>query len=148
MPNCDMCGNDSELFLTSIEGTELSVCKNCAGHGNVIKKVKSQLIEKHKVKIKSEKEILELINPDFNKIIKEKREKLRLTQEDLAKKISEKVSVIHKIETKEFEPNIDLAKKLERFLKVKLIEEYKEEGSNLKITKAEKFTIGDFVKNN
>ena len=91
-----------------------------------------------------EKEIIQKIVDDFAEKIRIKREKLGLKQEDFAKSISEKESVIHKLETGEFHPSLELAEKLEKILKIKLIEEYEEEYQPQTKTDLTT-TIGDLV---
>lgn len=150
MPICEMCGNEEQLYKTSIEGSELNVCKQCSKYGKVIKKIQEpKKVEKPKEKKtiqKEEPEITQIINPEFSQLIKKKRESLNLSQKEFAKKINEKESLIHNIESNRFEPNIKLAKKIEKFLKIKLIEEYKEETQKLMKGKSETLTIGDFIK--
>ena len=71
-----------------------------------------------------------------------------LKQEDLAKEIAEKESVIHWLETGRHEPSLELARKLEKFLGIRLIDEA-EEGTGGGIISAEskgKYTLGDFIK--
>jgi len=58
---------------------------------------------------------------NFGSIIREARQRLNLSQEDLGRKISEKVSVIRKVESEKIMPSERLARKLERALGVKLI---------------------------
>jgi len=65
-------------------------------------------------------EELELIE-DFGERVKRARLRLGLTQEDLAKQLNEKLTIIKKIETGEYKPPIELARKLERFLKIRLL---------------------------
>jgi len=146
---CDLCGAKTEnLFRAIVEGTELNVCKDCAKYGKVIEK-KPIKVEEKKQFIKPaepEKDIIQVIVPDFAQIIKKKRESLGLKQKEFAKKISEKESLIHNLETGSFEPSISLARKLEKFLKIKLIEEYEEEHKKETTTKPEGFTIGDLIK--
>ena len=150
MSICNICGIKSELYQTLIEGTELNVCMKCSKFGKVIKKVKTEEEKKDIKKQESilpEKEIMQLIVSDYAGLIKNAREKLNLKQEDFAKKINEKQNLIHLIETSRLEPSIDLAKKLEKALKIKLIEEYEETGTeNVKKDSGETFTIGDFIK--
>ena len=148
---CDLCGAKTEnLFRAIIEGTELNVCKDCAKYGKVIEKKPIKLVEEKKEHVKksveSEKEIVQIIVSDFAQRIKKKRESLGLKQKEFAKKISEKESLIHNMETGSFKPSISLARKLEKFLKVKLIEEYEEEHKKETTTKSEGFTIGDLIK--
>ena len=147
---CDICGSEEKLYHVVIEGTELQVCKSCSRFGKILKPVKEERKEEKKAeKIEEvhEKEVVEMIVSDFSSKIRKKREQLGLKQEEFAKKINEKESVIHKLETGEITPSLKLAKKLEKFLKIKLIEEY-EEGSAIKIPKEkpEEMTIGDLIK--
>ena len=66
-------------------------------------------------------EDLDLVE-DFGERVKNARRRLGLTQEDLARQLNEKLTVIRKIEAGEFKPPIELARKLERFLKIRLLE--------------------------
>lgn len=142
--NCDMCGSEAELFKASIEGTLLNVCPKCAKYGKVHGKIEQ--IKPVLLKQQPPKETLQVINPQFAKVIKQKRESLDLKQEDMAKAISEKVSLIHKIETGIVAPNLVLAKKLESFLRIKLIEDFREDTEKIKGKKSAELTLGDFVK--
>lgn len=58
---------------------------------------------------------------DYSRIIKEAREKVKLSQQDLAMKAKEKLSVIQKIEIGKMEPPIRLSRELEHILHVKLL---------------------------
>ncbi len=147
---CDICGSEEKLYHVVIEETELQVCKSCARFGKILKPIEEERKEKKKVNKIEEipgKEVVEMVVSDFSSKIRKKREQLGLKQEEFAKKINEKESVIHKLETGEITPSLKLAKKLERFLKIKLIEEY-EENSAVKIPKEkpEEMTIGDLIK--
>jgi len=148
--NCDMCGSEEQLYSTDVEGARLSLCKKCAKYGKVIALIKKEeVVEKNKnVEIKGpEKETILIIANDYADKIKQKREKLGLKQEDFAKKVNEKISTIHHIETGNFEPSLKLAKKLEHFLNIKLVEEHEEIHKEIhKKENKEHFTIGDFIK--
>lgn len=144
---CDMCGSVGTLYKTVIESAELNVCHDCSKFGKVIGIVKEDISERNRtIDKEQEKEVLEVVVEDFADRIKNRREQLGLTQKDFAKKLSEKESVIHKIETGNFAPSLSLARKLERFLHIKLIEEHEE--MHDKSAKAEmgSFTIGDLIK--
>lgn len=154
---CEMCGKDTELFLTEIEGSQLQVCKNCGGHGKVIKRVLThqevvKKEEKEKEAVKrllqpNNKEIVQLIVEGYPRLIKDAREKLGLSQEDFAKKINEKQNLIHHIETGRTEPNIDLARKLEKFLNIRLVDQVEMAIAPTKqVSKDEPLTIGDMIK--
>lgn len=145
-----MCGNETELFRAVIEGTELRVCKNCAGFGKVLQKIRVPAKEKKKKQeelSEEEPEVIQVIVPDYAKKVKQARESLGLKQEELAKKLNEKESIIHKVETGHYKPNLMLAQKLEHFLKIKLVEEYTAEKTEKKeSTSSEGLTIGDLIK--
>jgi len=148
---CDLCGKETNLFLADIEGTELNVCSGCAMFGKVIKEIKVEEEEKPKKEgigetAVEEKEIIDSIVSDYAKIIREKREQLGLKQKDFAEKISEKESLVHNLETEKFEPSIKLARKLERFLKIQLVETIEVEKEKPKQGKDDVLTIGDVIK--
>jgi len=64
-------------------------------------------------------ETLELVG-DFGQRVRQAREGLGLSHEDLGRKIREKVSVIRKIESGKMVPDLVLAEKLEHALKITL----------------------------
>lgn len=61
-----------------------------------------------------------ILDHEFPTIIRNARNKRGLTHEQLGQKINEKVTVIRKIETGAMRPDEIIAKKLERFLGIKL----------------------------
>ena len=148
MGQCEMCGKEAELYVVIIEGTELKVCKPDAKFGKVIRAAYTLRSEKKEEKPKQpEKEIVILFDPEFPKMIKEKREALGLTQEELGKKINEKASIIHQLESGHMQPSVELASKIERLLKMKIIQEYQEKhivGQGK--PKSDTLTLGDLVK--
>jgi putative transcription factor len=151
MTQCEMCGADDQLFRTDIEGTELSVCKKCAKFG----KVKSVVRPPVKVKVKKAADIkaaeperaefIQVIVEDYAVRIKDAREKIGLKQEELAKAIAEKESLIHKLESGLFEPSITLARKLENKLRIKLVEQHEEKHEKAFKGKGSTLTIGDVL---
>ena len=62
------------------------------------------------------------IVPDFGMRVKDAREKLGLKQEELARRINEKVSLLRKIERGEIVPDDRVRQKLERILNISLVE--------------------------
>lgn len=90
---------------------------------------------------------LELVE-NFDLKIRQAREKLGLSHEELGKRINEKVSLLRKIETGNMTPDNKLAKMLEHALKIKLIVPAKEEKvPQAKLTKASgrDMTLGDLI---
>jgi len=144
---CDMCGSEGKLYSTIIEGSELKVCHECSKYGKVIGIVKEETVElKRAASAAPEKEIIEVVVEDFADRIKKRRERLGLTQKGFAKKLNEKVSVIHKIESGTFIPQLELTKKLEKFLQIKLFEQHEEEHKKTAKAETGTFTLGDFIK--
>ena len=144
---CEMCGREGELIKVIVEGTMLSVCNKCSKFGNVIE-VKKPVVKEEVRRIVSIEPVeeMERIVDDCSEKVKKAREKLGLKQEELAKQIAEKESVVHKVETGSLKPNLKLAKKFGQFLKINLIEKYKEEKKRNLDFRDSDLTIGDLVK--
>ena len=146
MPNCELCGKETALFRADIEGTELEVCQTCGSFGKVLKPTNSlaKKIQKD-VQLPQELQLTETVINEFPKLVKEAREKKKITQEEFAKRVNEKESIIHKIETGAFEPSIALARKLEKALNIRLVETVEEEHLP-KGRSSGPVTIGDIIK--
>ncbi len=145
MANCDICGRDMNLVKVKVEDVILNVCKNCSNFGEVIKEEKVRKVIRKETKFKNED--IEVIVSDYSKKIKEARESRNLTQKEVGEKLAEKESVIHKIESGNLEPSLELARKIEKFFGIRLIEIYKEEVKKEKINfKNSGLTIGDLLK--
>jgi len=153
--NCEMCGKETEPCTALIEGVTMKVCQGCAGHGRVLQKPKPKLVKMKRqattaaVQKEPVIEVVEAVVDDYAKQIRDARSKTGMTQKDFASKINEKESVLHKMETGSFKPSIPLAKKLEKILNIKLVEQREEE--KLKMPKTTSsggaLTIGDLIKN-
>ena len=134
---CEVCGRRirGKPNRVIIEGAKMTVCKRCARlgtpyheppkpkvtpKGTVAKR--TPLIRKTSIKASTPKidNSLELID-DYSVKVRQAREKLGLTHEDLGKKIGEKVSVLKKVETGKMVPDNVLARKLEHALQIKLL---------------------------
>ncbi len=146
--NCELCGKECELLRVVVENTELNVCESCSCFGKVIGRARPVVQEERRKVIakRQEKEAVELIVPDFGPMVKAAREKKGLKQEEVARLISEKASLLHNIETGKHEPGIELARKLERFFKIKLVEQQEDIIEQKKARKDGEITLGDFVK--
>ena len=142
MANCDLCGKKTELISALVEGTMLSVCTNCSKFGNVVQLNKSNI---NKPKVIEIDRYLDDITDDFAEKIKTAREKLNLKQEELALKVQEKLSVIQCLESGKIKPQISAARKLEKFLGIKLIETVHLPEINKLNVKDRALTIGDLI---
>ncbi len=149
---CDMCGKITEqLNIAKVESVMMNVCKDCTKYGEFVRRIKpEQKIKKEKskqIEIAPRNKIIFIINEKYGQLIKNSRERLNLKQEDLAQKLNEKESLVQKIESGKKEPSLAMARKLEQFLRIKLVEKQE-------IGKADKgaiktsgpLTIGDMIK--
>jgi len=147
MSLCDLCGKEAELIDAIVEGSILKVCKTCVKFGEAIEIKKSVSEEpKDEVEVTKKEEIIEDIVKDYPVKIKKARESLKMLQKELAERIAEKESVIHNLESGHLVPSLDLAKKLEKFLNIKLIIERKEKKTEKIDFHSASLTIGDLVK--
>ncbi|MEM1944618.1 MAG: helix-turn-helix domain-containing protein [Nitrososphaerota archaeon] len=64
---------------------------------------------------------------DYGALVRRAREAMGLSQSELALKVKTKGTIIKKIEQGEFNPPIDLARRLERALKISILQESVEE---------------------
>jgi len=148
MKSCSLCGKRfPELLNAIVEGSMLSVCEDCSKFGNVIEVKKPEIQEERRriIKIEEPKE-LELVVKDFPNKIKEARELMGLKQEEVAKKIAEKESVVHKLESGHLTPSLNLVRKLENLFHIRLIYNYKEHRTKTLDLNDPSITIGDLVK--
>ncbi len=157
--DCDMCGsNKGPFYRATVEGTTMIVCNNCKSYASEARIIREEPVVKKKKQqdsvinktVVEEPEIIEVIVPDYASRIKRAREKLGLKQEELAKRIAEKESLIHSVESGHHEPSMDLARKLERILKIKLVETVRDDKplsapSNNSGRKNGPLTIGDLL---
>lgn len=159
---CEVCGHKihDEPVTAIIEGARLTVCMECSKHGKIVAQdeytPKTKPISKptahlpvmvQKKKPEANVQITQEIIEDFSIKIRQAREKLGLTHEDLGKKINEKSSVIAKLETGKMEPNNILATKLEHALKIKLLTPITEEKAQVQFPKTtnREMTLGDLI---
>ncbi len=154
MASCEMCGRETRLAKAKVEGTLLDVCEQCARFGEIVsmpRAMSREMPQARQAAVPKRKEIVEMISSDYAQKIKAKREKFGLTQEEFAKKLNEKISVMQKLESGQMKPSIELARKLERALGIEIVEQYGDEGGEAPIgsgqrKKEDGFTLGDFIK--
>lgn len=146
-----MCGENDAEFLVQIEGAQMNVCGKCKAYGTVMKRAGPTFtrpaapISSRPSPMPPQKERLLIIKEDFAEKIRSAREKMNVTQKDFAQQLNEKESVVHGLETGKHEPNISLARKLEKMLRISLVEETEVEATHMQAT-TDEVTIGDFVK--
>jgi len=132
---CEVCGRRiiGPPYKAMIEGAKMLVCAECSKLGSVYWEAKTEprmkrisrrlpqpVIAPRKQPSLTVEESQELID-DCGVKVRRAREKLGMSHEDLGKKISEKVSVLRKIESGKMTPDNLLIEKLQHALKIKLL---------------------------
>lgn len=144
--NCDMCGKEAPMFKTLIEGVEMTVCKDCASFGQILRQPAAFAGKKQTISpLPKEPIIVEEIVEEYAIKIKQAREKKGLNQEEFARFLGERESILQKIESGKQKPTIELAKKLEKQLGIQLIERIEEEIVEQKKSAKGPLTIGDML---
>ncbi|ALU11951.1 XRE family transcriptional regulator [Ignicoccus islandicus DSM 13165] len=150
---CEMCGSpiEGKAYRVVVEGTEMLLCERCyrsvrAKAVPTTTKKKVEKKEERKVE-KPKKKVVEYeIVEDYYERVREARERLGMSRAELGMKVGVGENVIKRIELGRLEPDLELAKKLEKALNVKLIRkvEYTEEEGQAKLP-SEELTLGDIV---
>jgi putative transcription factor len=135
---CEMCSSPNVAFKIDVEGSRLNVCDKCSKYGRIIVRINSSSPSDKKKDSKTsvvdssvnkKTESVQLIKPDFAKIVRTAREKTGLTQEEFSKRINERESIVNKIESGHMKPDLLLARKLEKSLKISIVENVEIESS-------------------
>jgi putative transcription factor len=158
---CEVCGRKihGSPIRALIEGAKLTVCNECSRHGKIIHEEttpKQETTRKPLAPIPAKKQIpkatvdtTQEIVEGYDSKIRQAREKLGISHEELGKKINEKTSVLRKIETGKMTPNNQLATKLEHTLKIKLIVPVSEEKiAEIPKSTNRELTLGDLMQLN
>jgi putative transcription factor len=144
-----------------IEGARLTVCHECSKHGTIIYEepkpkptmpvakgtrppLAIQIRKPPKATVDTSIELAE----GYGDKIRQAREKIGLSHENLGKKLNEKVSLLKKIETGKMTPDNRLAAKLEHILRIKLIVPASAEKipkTKIPRTESRELTLGDLV---
>ncbi|MFC7199593.1 multiprotein bridging factor aMBF1 [Halospeciosus flavus] len=147
MVQCEMCGAEtSDPKTIKVEGAELDVCSDCTDFGTQVKTGDSSSSSSTKYSTSSSSnsssksggsggssgsskrrrrdmfDEMEEIASDYDERIRNAREAEGLSQEELAKDLSEKASLVRKLERGEMLPTDDVQQKLEKRLGISLTE--------------------------
>ncbi|HSV42100.1 MAG TPA: multiprotein bridging factor aMBF1, partial [Methanomassiliicoccales archaeon] len=149
------------LLPVRIEGAVLNVCRDCARFGDNVKQVGKKAtpaepsviqarLQNRERRMKTRdvyeggEESFEMA-VDFPKRIKDAREKMGWKQEELAAKMNERVSIIHKLEAGTMHPDDILIRKVEKTLDIKLKERVTIAAVEKSASK-KAMTLEDFIK--
>jgi putative transcription factor len=158
---CEMCGSEvPHTKLVMIEGAAMNVCQKCekfassgavkTKNGEIVMPAVAQRLDKRERR-KRQRDIydgnegLELAL-DYPERVRSRRHSLGMSQEDLAKSINEKKSVIVKVEAGDMRPDDRLLTKLERALRTSLREKVDAISTIEKKAYSQGMTLGDFIR--
>ncbi len=156
--DCEICGKGihGEPHKIMIDGVKLIACGECAKTSSsrwaleskpALRKrslLKRPLLKPRPVKVEAFEE-LELVE-DYGSLIRRTREKFEISCEELGRKIGERVSALRKVEMNKMVPDQRLARKLEHFLRIKLLVKPSTEIAERKpVQKPYELTFGDVV---
>jgi putative transcription factor len=158
---CEMCGQEVPFCKkVKVEKTIMQVCSKCERFGNEVAQkapskpatpaVVTQRLERRENRsqfrdVFETQDTGDSIVLDFARKITVARNSKGLTKKEFAARINEKLSVVHKLERGELNPDDKLMKKLEKELGISL----KEKVSDVKVEKRAyntNLTLGDFIK--
>jgi len=167
---CEMCGKAIERRLSKIvyiEGAKLVLCPTCytkVSKRSIYAEVREyapslgKRLTQQTSKLSTGKALpkrdtsIELDNyeivPDFAERVRSAREKLGWSQKTLAEAVKESENVIKRIESGRLIPSIDLARRLEKVLGIKLLEPIVESETIFSVTpkhRVSELTLGDVV---
>lgn len=128
---CEVCGSPLRAGPNRVEidGAIMLVCNNCSRLGRVVGGPPTPSVVRplHEVHFASAprpavgKEPEFDVDPDYNVKIRQAREKLGLSQDQLGRMLNEKLSVVRMIETKKLKPDVNLTRKFMHHLKINLL---------------------------
>jgi putative transcription factor len=157
---CEVCGRQifGDPFRTVIEGANMTVCSRCSKLGSGVWEPKSkprlkksmshQPIQTYsrRKQIVAAPVTLELVE-NVGLLVRQARDDLGISHEDLGRQIRERVSVLRKIESGKLVPDLALAEKLEHTLKIKLrIPPIDPKAQLNNSSKPQGTTLGDLIK--
>ena len=168
---CDLCGREieGEPVVVEIEGAVLNLCQRCAARYVNVKGVRvisgsvRQAVEVRQVRpVKApstpiqvkkpqradvsvrQAERLELIE-NFGEAIREARTRLGISRDVLASMLGIKESTLRNIEEGRLMPDINLARKIEKVLGIRLLVEAEEADVDYVQGGSRELTLGDVV---
>jgi putative transcription factor len=156
---CEVCGREirGQPYYRIIEGGRLTVCSQCSKFSDQEWDPRAPKARKSPTRRRSAQpkprrrsdieaaENLELVE-GYGMVIKKARQKKGMSVEDFAKKISEKESVVKKLEKEDMNPPLNLVRKVQHELGVNLLEEAETSSGPVLTRPMGPRTLGDLIK--
>jgi putative transcription factor len=122
---CDICGKTPVRAQILVEGAKLLACASCMRSGKVLHRFFDDDEGAKTVAAGGSYTVMEAteeITDGFPTIVKNARERIGLPLSVVAERIREKESFLHALEGGRLTPTLEVARKLEKELGVKLVE--------------------------
>ena len=171
MVQCEMCGAETSTpKKVKVEGAELDVCENCAGFGTEVEQPTTKSTStkystdsgtggssassgsdggssggQSRSRRRDMFDDMDEVAQDYDERIRNARESAGMSQEELAKELNEKASLIRKLERGASLPSDSVQKKLERRLDIVLTEGGVEDTEWEGGASTGEYTLGDVV---
>ncbi len=148
--SCDICGKENVKAIILLEGAKLLACGSCMRSGRIIQRldqVDSGPLIREKPLQRGMEESREIVE-DYGRRIKNARDKAQLPIAVVAERIKETESYLDAIENQRIMPTFEVARKIEKELDIKLIEQVDNNTSASVVTKAKRFsepTLADIL---
>lgn len=139
---CEICGADGAGYIILVEGAKLNVCRDCSGAGKLLRAPAPPRAAAPARAARLELEVAD----GYGKLIADARKRMGLPLEVLAERINEKHSFLERVEHERTLPDEKLARKLEKELGIKLLQEVSS-GSpvDVKDRQGAGMTLGDIL---
>jgi putative transcription factor len=120
---CDICGKNQVRAQILVEGAKLLACGACMRSGKVLHRFDDDEavvppVPSAPATLESGEEVAE----GYGKTIRNARERMGLPIAVVAERINEKEAYLHGIEAERLMPTLEIARKLEKELAIKLVE--------------------------
>ena len=147
---CEVCGVQirGPVYRALVDGVEMNLCPSCyykLSRSGRARLVKRRAERKRITRVRRPRiEMYDLVS-DYNDRIREAREARGLTTSVLAQKLRISESMLKKIEAGKMKPTIDLAKRIEKLLKIELLTPTEIEEEEYESPPPTGLTLGDIV---
>ena len=124
---CDVCGKKEASFIIQVEGAKMAACRACAYHGKIllsleedapVKEFRGEAKRGVPKSFRMEEDLVE----GYGMVLRNAREAKELKLDEFAMQVSERAGFLDKIEKETTRPPLEVAKKLEKALNIKLVE--------------------------
>ena len=137
----------NDVYVVSVEGADLRVCSSCAaGKKLIYKEMGEDRTAKQRSKTRKNGEAEAELIEGYGGAVHAARDRMQIPLKVLAEMINEKESYLLKVEEEKTRPSIELTKKIEKALNIKLtVQKGNDEPKSGSGRKGGGATLGDFL---